>query len=323
MAIHLSLSPQGTTSRPSMVKSMLFVLCLLLMLMNILIVILTLIKADRNLTCTIFSGLLYYVTLTAFLWKFLFALQQSLFITSRLQLRWSNRTVFTVYVVVAFSLPLCPLILMFVKYPNSTFISSTCNFCWLTREFLLYGLLIPILAIVSLNFVLYVYTIVHLCLRNRQQSQLRSTLPDRSRQLQNFRIALFFATIMGLSWLLGFLTLIPNSYIQLFGNVLFCAVNACQGLVFSIMVFFMLERQAFDKYCCYCCHRPSRSKSASAPPRAVPDESDRRTAPSYNASIETASTSDGNHIYQTRLTPRVVKLPRDRHDEYIYSTPMF
>ena len=291
--------------------------------MNILIVILTLIKADRNLTCTIFSGLLYYVTLTAFLWKFLFALQQSLFITSLLRLRWSNRTVFIVYVLVAFSLPLCPLILMFVKYPNSTFISSTCNFCWLTHEFLLYGLLIPIMVLVSLNFVLYIYTIVRLCLRNRSQSQLRSTLPDRSRQLQNFRIALFFATVMGLSWLLGFLTLIPNSYIQLFGNILFCAVNAFQGFVFSIMVLFMLERQAFDKYCCYCCNRSRRSKSTSAPSLAVPDEPNRRTAPSYKASIETASTSDGNHIYQTRLTPRVVKPPRDRHGEYIYSTPMF
>ena len=234
-----------------MVKSMLFVLCILLILMNILIFILTFVKPGRNLACTIFSLTLYYLTLAAFLWKFCFALQQSLFITNIFRPFWSNRTLFLIYLILTFSLPICPLLILIIKYSDWTFISSTCHSCWLSREFLFFALLVPILTIIALNLLFYMYTMIYLYRTNREHPGLRSTKSEQSRDVQNFKIAIFFAVIMGFSWILAFLLLIPNSYVQLVGNILFCVANSIQGFAFSIMVFWMLERKSFRKYCCF------------------------------------------------------------------------
>ncbi len=318
-----------------MVKSMLFILCILLILMNILIFILTFIKSGRNLTCTVLAALLYYFTLTAFLWKFFFALEQSLFITNIFQPYWSDRTLFLIYLILAFSLPIFPLIVMFIKYENSTFISSTCNYCWLTREFLLYGLIIPILVIICFNTMFYLYTMIHLCIRNRQQPGLRSTKSDHSRRMQNFKIGLFFAIIMGLSWILGFLVLIPNSYVQTIGNIAFCIVNTLQGFAFSIMVFSMLERKSFRKCCCFWKYKnPMIVKLQSLnniPQQSIPmsnDDNDIKIKTIYNSSFYTSSSlSDGdnnlpeifNHYQKNRLPTEKEEDP----EEDIYSLPTF
>ncbi|UJR27747.1 hypothetical protein I4U23_009022 [Adineta vaga] len=321
--------------RLSMVKSMLFILCILLILMNILIFILTFIKADRNLACTILSASLYYFTLTAFIWKLCFAFQQSLFITNVFQPNWSDRTLFIIYSIITFSLPVCPLIIMFVKYENSTFISSTCNYCWLTREFLLYGLIIPILVIICLNIMFYIYTMVHLCIRNRQQPNLRSTKSEQSRRIQNFKIGIFFAIIMGFSWILGFLVLIPNSYVQTVGNILFCIMNTLQGFAFSIMVFCMLERKSFRKCCCFWRYKNSNqvngNSSDAVLQQSIPtpnDDNETKIKPIYNSSMYTSSSattpSDAYHnlrdvfnLYQKK------KLTGDNEDEHVYSLPTF
>ncbi|CAF0794326.1 unnamed protein product [Adineta ricciae] len=322
--------------RLSMVKSMLFVLCILLIIMNILIFVLTFIKADRNVTCTILSASLYYFTLTAFLWKLCFALQQSLFITNLFQSYWSDRTLLIIYFTITFTLPICPLIVMFVKYPNSTFISSTCNYCWLTREFLLYGLVIPILIIICLNVVFYIYTMVHLCIRNRQQPNLRSTKSEQSRRIQNFKIGLFFAIIMGFSWVLGFLVLIPNSYVQTIGNILFCIVNTLQGFAFSIMTFCMLERKSFRKCCCFWRYKNSdqangNSSDAIAPQQSLPTSNGADATKSksiYNSSTYTSSITPSeayrslrdvfNHHHHQKKT-----LPVENDKGNVYSVPTF
>ena len=315
-----------------MVKSMLFVLCILLILMNILIFVLTFIKAGRNLACTILSSLLYYITLTAFIWKLLFALQQSLFITSIFQPKWSDRTLFIIYLIITFSLPLCPLLIIFIKYQDATFISSTCNYCWLTREFLLYGLIIPILTIVCLNIIFYLYTMIHLCIRNRQQPGLRSTKSDHSRCMQNLKISLFFAIIMGLSWILGFLLLIPNSYVQLFGNILFCIINSLQGFAFSIMVFCMLERKSFRKCCCFWRYKnpvkTTLNSSSAIPQPSAPisnDDNNPKIKTVYNTSVSTLSTSDNDNMNQEGFNnyPTKILSAQNEEDEHIYSTPMF
>lgn len=317
-----------------MVKSMLFVLCILLITMNILIFILTFVKSGRNLACTIFAAALYYFTLAAFLWKLLFAVQQSLFITNVFQPYWSDRTLLVIYLVIALSLPVCPLLIMFLKYPNSTFISSTCNYCWLTREFLLFGLIIPILVLVCLNFLLYFYTTIYLCVRNRQQASLRSTKSDHSRQIQNFKIALFFATVMGLSWILGFLLLIPNSYVQLFGNILFCIVNTSQGFTFSIMVFCMLERKAFRKCCscCFFCWHPKNGMDPSTQRSHVPQQSSRSATDEHDPNMKlpqhpnvfVVPTANENTTAHHGLSPQRVRKSSDtREDEHIYSAPVF
>ncbi|CAF2351180.1 unnamed protein product [Rotaria sp. Silwood2] len=317
----------------SIVKSMLFILCILLILMNILIFILTFVKPGRNLGCTILSALLYYFTLTAFIWKFLFALQQSLFLTNLFKPQWSNKTLFTIYLILTFSIPVIPLLIMFVKYENLTFISSTCNYCWLSREFLIYGLIIPILIIICLNIIFYFYTMIYLCMRNRQQIGLRSTKSEHSRRIQNFKIGLFFAIIMGFSWILGFLVLIPNTYVQLFGNILFCMVNTFQGFAFSIMVFFMTERKSFLHYCCFWKNK-NQIKTATNSQSIILQESlpisndndNIKIKNIYNSSIHTSSTTSGGdaNIHDTFDHCRIKKLPTQKaiyEDEHIYSSP--
>ena len=299
-----------------MVKSMLFILCILLILMNILILILTFIKSTQNLSCSILSASLYYFTLTAFLWKFLFAFQQSLFITNIFQPYWSDRTLFLIYLSLAFSLPICPLIIMFIKYPNFTFISSTCNYCWLTREFLFYGLIIPILILLCLIFTFYLYTMIHLCLRNRQQADLRSTKSNHSRHIQNFKIGLFFAIIMGLSWILGFLVLIPNSSIQLFGNILFCIINSLQGFAFSIMVFCMLERKSFRKCCCFWKYQQNSKKAIIHSESLHPQQLEITSNEEKIKSSYTSTTSNGEFDNnKNKILPT-----KDEEEKYVYST---
>ena len=288
-----------------MVKMMLFVLCILLILMNVLIFILTFIRSGRNLACSIFAAALYYITLTAFLWKLCFAIQQTLFITNIYRLNWTDRKLLIIYFCVTFTLPWCPLLIMFIKYPQSTFISSTCNFCWLTRDFLLYGLIIPILVIVTLNFILYLSMMIYLCIQNRQQETLRSTRSDQSRQMQNLRIGLFFAAVMGLSWILGFFLLIPNTYVQLIGNIFFCICNSLQGFIFAIMVMLMLERNYFRQCLNRCL---SKEKSTTEPSihtsnfrltthRSTSDDSSEK--PSKLNHRQTNKDTDNDHIYSS------------------------
>ena len=290
-----------------MVKLMLLVLCLLLIVMNVLIIILTLIRAGRNLACTIFAAALYYVTLTAFLWTFCFAIQQTLFITNLYRLNWSDRFLLIIYFCISFILPLCPLLIMFIKYPQSTFISSTCNFCWLTREFLLYGLIIPILVIVTLNFILYINTMIYLFVRNRQQKSLRSTKSDYSRQMQNLKIASFFAAVMGLSWILGFLLLIPNTYVQWVGNVLFCVVNSLQGFIFAIMVMLMLERNYFRR-CFTCCLPKGRNSTHSS-------------VHTSNFRLTTNQSTSASSQKPSQLNRR--RTNRENDDDHVYSSPIY
>jgi len=223
---------------------------------------------------------------------------------------------------------------MFIKYQNSTFISSTCNYCWLTREFLLYGLIIPILVIICLNIIFYLYTMIHLCIRNRQQPGLRSTKSDHSRYMQNFKIGLFFAIIMGLSWILGFLVLIPNSYVQFIGNILFCIINTLQGFAFSIMVFCMIERKSFRRCCCFWRYKnqmkTTLNSSNNIPQQLVTtsnDDNDIKIKTSYNSSIYTSTTSSGNNNnnnnhevfdqYRNKILPT---RKEEDEEEHIYST---
>jgi len=221
---------------------------------------------------------------------------------------------------------------MFIKYQNSTFISSTCNYCWLTREFLLYGLIIPILGIICLNIIFYLYTMIHLCIRNRQQPGLRSTKSDHSRSMQNFKIGLFFAIIMGLSWILGFLVLIPNSYVQFIGNILFCIINALQGFAFSIMVFCMLERKSFRKCCCFWRYKNQMkttiiNSSNNIPQQLVTtsnNDNDRKIKTSYNSSIYTSTTSSGNNnnheVFDHYRNKTLPTRKEENEEEHIYST---
>ena len=317
-----------------MVKSMLFVLCILLILMNIFIFILTFVKPGRNLACTILSVGLYYLTLAAFLWKLCFALQQSLFITNIFRPFWSNRTLFIIYLILTFSLPIIPLIILFIKYSNWTFISSTCNFCWLTREFLFYGLVIPILVILCLNFLFYIYTMIYLYRTNREHPGLRSTKSEQSRYVQNFKIAIFFAVIMGFSWILAFLILIPNSYVQFVGNILFCIVNSIQGFAFSIMVFWMLERKAFRKYCCFWKYRNPLKTTANSQENSPQqlesisnDDNAIKVKNSCTSSIYTTSTSNGegnnnpdviNRFRNPKLAIREEE-EDEEEDEHVYT----
>ncbi|CAF0748159.1 unnamed protein product [Rotaria sordida] len=317
----------------SIVKSMLFILCILLILMNILIFILTFVKSNQNLSCKILSALLYYFTLSAFIWKLLFALQQSLFLTNTFQPQWSNRTLFTIYLILTFIIPICPLLVMFVKYKNSTFISSQCNYCWLTREFLLYGLIIPILIIICLNIILYLYTMIYLCMTNRQHKGLRSTKSEHSRRIQNFKIGLFFAIIMGFSWIFGFLVLIPNTYVQLFGNILFCVINSFQGFAFSIMVFFMIKRKSFLRCCCFWKNqnqiKTTMISQSIILQESLPTSNDNgniKIKSIHNSSIHTSSTISGGDTNTHDIFDhyRHHKLPTEKEtneDEHIDSLP--
>ncbi|CAF2027361.1 unnamed protein product [Rotaria magnacalcarata] len=320
----------------SIVKSMLLILCLLLILMNTLIFILTFVKPGRNLRCTLLSALLYYFTLTAFIWKLLFALQQSLFLTNIWKIQWSDQTLFTIYSILTFAIPVIPLYFMFIKYEDEIFISSTCDYCWLSREFLLYGLIIPILVIICFNIMFYLYTMLFLCIRNREQVGLRSTRPDQSRRIQNIKIGLFFAIIMGFSWILGFLVLIPNSYVQFIGNILFCIVNAFQGFAFSIMVFFMIEQKSFIRSFRWFWKREKERKIIShsqsiMPQESLPTSNDNDTIKiknRFNSSTRTTSiTSSGDNntleIYDHYRNRKLLTEQEIEEDEDLYSSPTF
>ncbi|CAF4591559.1 unnamed protein product [Rotaria socialis] len=320
----------------SIVKSMLLILCILLILMNIFIFILTFVKPGRNLRCTILSALLYYFTLTAFIWKLLFALQQSLFLTNIWKMQWSDQTLFTIYFILTFAIPVVPLYFMFVKYEDEIFLSSTCNYCWLSRGFLLYGLIIPILVIICFNIMFYLYTMFFLCIRNREQVGLRSTKSDQSRRIQNIKIGLFFAIIMGFSWILGFLVLIPNAHVQFIGNILFCIVNAFQGFAFSIMVFFMIEQKSFIRSFRWFWKREKERKITSysqsiMPQESLPISNDNDTIKiknRCNSSTRTtsvASSGDNNtlEIYDHYRNRKLLTEQEIEEDEDLYSSPTF
>jgi hypothetical protein len=171
---------------------------------------------------------------------------------------------------------------------------------------------------------------IHLCLRNRQQPGLRSTKSDQSRHIQNFKIGLFFAIIMGFSWIFCFLVLIPNSYVQLFGNILFCVVNSIQGFAFSIMVFCMLERKSFRKYCCWWRAKYRMKTTFNSQPEqlrtTINGDNEINIKNNYNASIYTSSTSNGennnNHdlFDQNRNKKLPTRTEEEEEEEYVYST---
>jgi hypothetical protein len=186
---------------------------------------------------------------------------------------------------------------------------------------------------------------IHLCLKNRHQPGLRSTKSDHSRQIQNLKIGIFFAIIMGFSWIFGFFVLIPNYYVQFIGNILFCIINSVQGFAFSIMVFCMLERKSFRKCCCfwrskYRMKRTFNSQSIQPPQMNTTSNDDKQIniRNSFNTSIYTSSTSNGeNNNHEVFDQRRNEKLPtrteeeeeeeeeqeEQEQEEYVYGTMPF
>ncbi|PIK56352.1 putative G-protein coupled receptor [Apostichopus japonicus] len=131
----------------------------------------------------------------------------------------------------AYGLPLAPVLTVF-------FLNKPCAYyrysCFLPNEYFLYlGFLLWLFLLVTANVVIFIMVIRNVVFRpilstNAQLHKRREILL----RIQQFAL---FWILLGLSWIFGFLSILPNFQMQLF-EILFCLLTSLQGFVLFIFI---------------------------------------------------------------------------------------
>jgi G protein-coupled receptor 64/G protein-coupled receptor 126 len=137
----------------------------------------------------------------------------------------------------AWGLPLIPIIALLI-YDSSLYLGQP-NFCWMGLNEVFYGaVLAPLAAVLLTNVIIYIIILKSvLCFK----VNLRTNQSQATRTLYQLRLALCVFFLLGISWIFGFLTIVPEAHFVF--AYLFCIFSSFQG--FAIFVFFVLrERNA-------------------------------------------------------------------------------
>ena len=137
----------------------------------------------------------------------------------------------------AWGLPLVPIVALLI-YDSKMYIGQE-NFCWMGLGEAFYSaVLAPLAAVLLANVIIYIIILKSvLCFK----VNLRTNQSQARRAWYQLRLALCVFFLLGLSWIFGFLTIIPEAHFIF--AYLFCIFSSFQG--FAIFVFFVLrERNA-------------------------------------------------------------------------------
>ncbi|XP_075403697.1 adhesion G protein-coupled receptor E3 [Tenrec ecaudatus] len=198
-------------------------------------------RTEPKVLCAIIAGALHYLYLAAFTWMLLEGL--NLFLTAR------NLTVVNYSSVSRFMRKLMfpvgygvPAVIVAISAASKPHLYGTSARCWLhLDQGFIWGFLGPVLAIICVNFILFLLV---LWILHRKLSSLNSEVST----VQNTKMLTLKATaqlfILGCTWFLGILQVGPAARVMAY---VFTIINSLQG-VFIFLVYCLLSQQVWKQY---------------------------------------------------------------------------
>ena len=204
-------------------------LCFALFVAQLLFEVSPVVADDGNLEtlCIVVGTLQHYSWLVAFCWMNVLAFDTAVTFSSKMfdSQQKASSSKFRVYLLYSWGLPvlIVGLCLCFDLLNLRSFVYIDLDLCWLTSgQTLLMGFGLPLAVLVFLNVIFFMKTAVSLKKTMSQTEMATSDLPDRS----SYIIYMKLFSIMGLSWILGFISVVTDAQWVTYG---FIVVNSLQG----------------------------------------------------------------------------------------------
>ncbi|XP_073910028.1 adhesion G protein-coupled receptor E2 isoform X3 [Castor canadensis] len=198
-------------------------------------------RTEPKVLCAITAGALHYLYLASFTWMLLEGLH--LFLTARnlTVVNYSSRSRVQGKVLLPVGYGV-PAVIVAISVASRPHLYMTTSRCWLhTEKGFVWAFLGPICTIFSVNFVLFMMTLL---IVKRKITSISSDVSN----LQNTRMLTFKATaqlfILGCTWCLGVLQVGPAAQIMAY---LFTIINILQG-IFIFLVYCLLSQQVWEQY---------------------------------------------------------------------------
>ncbi|XP_051841157.1 adhesion G-protein coupled receptor G7 [Antechinus flavipes] len=204
------------------------------------------ITSPKNHKCTVMAVLLHYFLLVTFTWTGLNAVQLYFLLLRAMRPLPQHFTLFLS--LIGWGVPAIIVSLTVgIIYPlKGEFGYRREEICWLAipdsyvESPLLWSLILPVLIILITNIVIFV--IISVKVLWRRNENLTST--KRSSFTRKILSTLSIVVVLGLTWILGYLTLIMDDDIKIIFNYLFCIFNSTQGL--QIFIFYTVKTKVFQ-----------------------------------------------------------------------------
>ena len=180
-----------------------------------------------HVVCEVIGILTHFGYLLAFFWMNVMAFDVYITFRNRFATASSSGKKFISYVLYALLLPMC--IVGVAVLSDNTNIdmpkpSYGRPYCWIGQsKALLYYFVIPIGTLLLFNFILFSLAVYHICQSFAQDQFDKNPHSNRKRLLLYVKLS----TIMGLTWIFGYIALINGSHVLWY---LFIIFNTLQGL---------------------------------------------------------------------------------------------
>ncbi|XP_043927581.1 adhesion G-protein coupled receptor G7 [Protopterus annectens] len=207
--------------------------------------------SEDNPLCTVVAALLHYFLLSTFIWTAVFAVQMYF----RLRTTLGQLPKHFMWFAYGFGWGL-PAVVMPITFA-ATFEKDNITtyrqeeFCWLAAlgvqgkfQFskpLFAAFLLPVGIILVVNIVIFLILTVQIFWKDN--AHLRST--RKKSNMKKFMSTLSVAVLFGITWSLGYLTLIEHDVIRIVFSFVFCIINATQGL--QIFILFVVRSSSFKE----------------------------------------------------------------------------
>ena len=196
-----------------------------------------------HVVCEVIGILTHFGYLLAFFWMNVMAFDVYITFRNRFATASSSGKKFISYVLYTLLLPMC--IVGVAVLSDNTSIgmpkpSYGRPYCWIGQsEAILYYFVIPIGTLLLFNFVFFSLAVYHICQSSAQDQLDKNPHPNRKRLLLYVKLS----TIMGLTWIFGYIALINGLSVFWY---LFIIFNALQGLF--ICLAFLCNRKVSNLF---------------------------------------------------------------------------
>lgn len=189
-------------------------------------------ESDKSMACTITGGILHYSILSEFCWMLIIAiLQFKRFVEV---LGGPLKYVLLKACICGWVFPALPVFLIIIIDVNN-YNKSEVGLCYPSGFGLYLGVWLPLVVIISINFIIFLFILYNVFHKKTEyRDQVNHDI------IFQWRLAILLFSMLGLTWTLGFLSLIFGSSIF---AVLFCFLATLQGFV-MFMFFIVFNKNA-------------------------------------------------------------------------------
>nr|CAI5864097.1 unnamed protein product [Callosobruchus analis] len=184
-------------------------------------------EGTKSVWCGITGGILHYAILSESCWMLIIAiLQFKRFVEV---LGGPPKYILWKACICGWVFPALPVIFL-VATNNDSYTKGNLHLCYPSDLGLYLGVWLPLIIVLTINCVIFIFIIYNVCHKKTEARE-----PVNSEKLFQWRLALLLFSMLGLTWLFGFFSLIDGA---VFFTYLFCFSATLQGFV--MFLFFIV-----------------------------------------------------------------------------------